>query len=334
MAEMVFDVIQLGRQTVAGTAVAATKRWPGKADAPNLDRSYRTPDEDWGRIGLEQANRGNYGARGADCRLTADVTYETVMDALEMHLAGSIVPTGTNPYTWTYSADETSLTTKYYTIELGSETAQDQWRLTGCVIDELSLGFDALSAPGNAPWTLEGSVLALNREINALTGALSGPSVAESLEGIYTTLSEGSTATAFGSLPELAGSLKSFRLTSRMPFVRRIYGGTSDIATAWGLSEHGTVTFTAAVKIGGTAKTNLHDIYNVSGSTPTDRRWRIRHTSGTKTFTVDSRVRFTTTGRGNHEGEAIYEIEGVMAYDATLGSRLQIVSAGTAVASL
>ena len=76
MAEKVYDVIQFGRQTLVGTAVAATTRFPGKADAPELDRSYRNPEEDYGSMSDEQPGRGAYGTRGASTRLSGDVRFE------------------------------------------------------------------------------------------------------------------------------------------------------------------------------------------------------------------------------------------------------------------
>ncbi len=325
MSQIVFDKIQFGRQAAFGTAVAATTVYPGKATAVDLDRGYLNPDEDWGRLSDEQPGRGTFGLRGAAGQLSSQVRFEDIMHLLEMHLAGSITPTGVGPYTWTYTPDETALTPKSYTIELGSETAQDQWRLTGCLATQLSLGFDALTAPGNAPWTTDATLIALNREINALTAALSAPATLETVEGHLTTVSEGTTATAFGSLTELTASLVNFRLTSTVPYTLLGYGSASDTAVDRGVSGKAGITFEAGLKIGATTKSNVHDIYNTSGSTVQERRWRIRAAgSGTKTLTVDARVRFRTIGRADRDGEAIYGISGSMVYDATLGGRAQI----------
>jgi hypothetical protein len=84
--------------------------------------------------------------------------------------------------------------------------------------------------------------------------------------------------------------------------------------------------FNAAVKIASSAKTNTHDIYNTAGSVVQERRWRIAiNGAGTNNLTTDARVRFRTVGRGEHEGQALYAIEGSMVYDATLGGRTQII---------
>lgn len=329
MADKVYDVIQFGRQSAVGTAVAATTKFPGKADAPDLDRAYRNPEEDYGSTSDEQPGRGAYGIRAASTRLTSDVRYQDIMHLAEMHAAGGISPTaGTGVYTWTYTPDETSDSTKKYTIELGSDDATDQWRLTGCVADSLAIGFDALTAPGNAPWTADASILALDREIHALTGSLSAPATLETAEGHFTTLAEGTTSTAFSSLSALTGSLIMFRLTSTRPFVRRVYGGASDTATGWGVSGKAGATFEAELKVGSTAKTNVHDIFDAAGSVVTERRWRVRASgSGVNTLTLDARVRFKTVGRGEREGEPTYLVAGSCVYDSTLGGRYQLAVA-------
>src|SRR5688572_17566072 len=158
MAQKVYDKIQLGAQTVDATPVAATVIFPGKASEPELDRGYRNPDEDYGIEDDEYPGRGAMGLRGATTAITADVTDADIMRLFEMPFAGGVTPTGSDPYTWVHTANTTTDTAKRYTIEIGSEAALDQWRLTGCLIDELTMGFDALEAPGNMPWTADASV--------------------------------------------------------------------------------------------------------------------------------------------------------------------------------
>jgi hypothetical protein len=326
MAERVFDIIQMGVQSTDATPVAATAIFPARIDSAELDRSLRIPEEDFGRLSPANPGRLAYGPRGASASLEANVRFEDVMRLLEMHGKGGVAPTGSGPYTWTYTFDETSLTAKSYTLELGSETAQDQWRLIGCRIEELTLGFDALAAPGNAPWSASASIVAIDRTINALTSGLSAPAALETAEGHLTTVYEGTTATAFSSLTELAAHLVAFRLTSRMPWERRIYGSTSDTASSWGLSGKPETTFEMELKVSSSAKTNIHDTFMAAGAAATERRLRIRATgSGTKTLTIDGRVVYESVQRGDRNGEAVYSVTGRYVYDPTLASRLQIV---------
>lgn len=324
MAEAVFHKLQFGRQTVVGTPVAATTIFPCTGTVIDLDRAYANPDEDYGELSDEQTGRGSFGVRGAELSLEADARFQDLMHPLEMHVAGGVVPSGIGPYTYTYTWDNTADTVKFYTAEDTDET--QGWRGTGLVLDELTLGFDALSAPGNAPWRVGGSGLLLDRSATAATGSLTAPASMETLEGHLTQLYEGTTATAFASLTELSASLISFRLTSTANRVRRPYGGTSDVATAYGFSAKPGVTFEAMVKLGATSKTNIHDIYNTAGSVVQERRWRVKVTgSGTNTLTIDARVRFRSVNIGDRDGERTYLVNGSFVKDATLASRGQII---------
>lgn len=326
MAQLVFDKIQLGRQSAFVTPVAATTGYPGKATSWALDRGYNNPDEDYGRLSDEQPGRGSFGLRGAGWSLDSEIRFEDYMHPCDMHFGTAGAPSGIGPYTYTHTADETSLTPKPYTLEMGSETAQDQWRLTGALATSVSMGFDALTAPGNAPWNTTVSGIAIDRSITALTGAITAPTTLETAEGHLTLLYEGTTATAFASLAELAASLVHFRFTSTVPYVLLGYGSASDTATDRGVSGKAGVTFEASVKIAATAKSDTHDIFNTAGSVVQERRWRVKaFGSGTKTLTLDTRVRFHTVDRADRNGEAIYGIAGSMVYDSTLAARLQIV---------
>ena len=82
------------------------------------------------------------------------------------------------------------------------------------------------------------------------------------------------------------------------------------------------VEFDALVAIGATAKTDVHDIFAVAGSIPTERRWRITVTgTGVNVLTIDFRCRFTALDVGEHEGERLYAVNGVWVYDSTLAGR-------------
>ena len=326
MAKLVFDKIQLGRQSAFITSVPATTVFPGKATSFDMDRGYLNPDEDFGRLDDESPGRGSWGVRGASWQIAAPLRFQDWMHIGDMHFGLSVV-SGGGPYTHTLTSDATSLTPKPYTIEMGSETALDQWEIHGCLATSVSLGFDALSAPGNSPWMIDASGIGIGRAIAARTSALSPPATLETAEGHLTLLKEGPVATAFASLSELAASLKMFRLTSSVPYTLRAHGSAADTADSYGVSGKAGITFEALVAIGSTASTDTHDIFNVSGSVLTERRWRIAiDGSGNNTMTLDGRVRFRTVDRGEHEGQALYAIAGSYVYDATLAGRLQTIT--------
>lgn len=231
------------------------------------------------------------------------------------------------PFTWTYAFDETtgliSSAVKPYTWEYGDpNSTQDEMEAATVIITDLEVGFDALSAPGNQMWKAQMSLLGLARVQAAMTGSLSAPTPRETMEGHLTTFNEGGTGTAFGSLSALGSTLKQFSLRSSLSAVIRAYGGASDVGVAIGRSAKATVEGSALLAINSTSLTDIHDIFNVAGSIPTERRWRITvDGAGSNAMTIDLRPRFTKVERGEHEGEILYAVDFACAYDSTLGSR-------------
>jgi hypothetical protein len=332
MSESVFNVIQLGRQSAVATSVAATTVFPVDAGflGFELDRASESPNEDFGSPSREMAGRSSTGVRWATASCPFVWRFQDGFHPLEMHV-DTVSPSGAGPYVYTYAFDQASnlLSTalKPYTWEYGDPAStQDEWEATGVLASGLTLGFDALSAPGNSMWHGSLDLVALNRAPAAMTGSLTPPATLETMEGHLTTLNEGAVGTAFGSLAALTASLKQFELTSTVNAVGRAYGGATDVATAIGRSDKANVEFTALVAISATSKTDILDIYEVSGSIPTERRWRITITgSGTNVCTIDARVRFTAVDIGEHEGERLYAVKGVFVYDSTLASHGTII---------
>lgn len=342
MSEGVFNIVAFGRQADVATAVPATTVFPVDQGflGFELDRAVESPDEDFGSTSREQSGRSSSGVRWATASMPFVARFQDIVHALEMHVDTIGTPSGTaSPYSWVYTFDEAgdllNTALKPYTIEYGVDgSTQDEWRAYGVVADTLELGFDALTAPGNSMWKGSLGLVAIAREANALTGTASAPATLETMEGHLTTLSEGPIGTAFASLPTLTGSLKQFGFRSGVSAVGRAYGGSSDLATAIGRSAKGDVEFDALVGISSTSKTDVHDIFNVAGSLPTERRWRVKCSgSGVNTFTVDFRARFTTVNVGENEGERLYAVNGKWIKDSTLGGRGQFTLAN-AVATI
>ena len=330
MSEGVFNIVALGRQADIATAVAATTVFPVDAGflGFELDRATESPDEDIASTSRAYPGRESHGVRWATASLPFVGRFQDIVHALEMHIDTIGTPTGTaSPYSWAYTFDETgsllNTALKPYTIEYGVDgSTQDEWRAVGVIADTLELGFDALTAPGNSMWKGTLGLVAVNLEANALTGTAVAPSTLETMEGHLTTLAEGPTGTAFASLSALTGSLKQFSFSSSLNATGRAYGGSSDTATSIGRSGKGEVTFDALIGISATSKTNIWDIYNVSGSVATERRWRLT-ISGTSpnSMTIDFRCRFRAVPIGDQDGERLYAVNGVWVYDSTLGGR-------------
>ncbi len=325
MAQRVFNKIQVGEQTgtfaAPGAAVAATVILPGLvATWPKLDRGAGWPDEDRGRNARNPAGRMHHGARGVTFGLSGEARFPDLQYLLEMHWQGDIAPSGVGPYVWATDLEAGQPTIKPRTIEMGSETSQDQYEVRSVLVDELTLGYEDLAAPGFQPWTFEASCLGVDRSIAALTASLSPLAASmETMQGLYTTIAEGSTATAFASLAALSDSLIMFSITSQRHLVLLPYGGSSDLATGYGFSERTTGTVRAKVKVGSTAQTDFHDIYNVAGGVGTERRWRISvDGGGNMAATLDFRIGINNVEPDERTGEGVYLVEGELVDDSTL----------------
>lgn len=251
---------------------------------------------------------------GAAVDFTTDITAGTV----------SVGPT----FTWPYVMDNTSDTCKLYTAELGSESASDQYQLASCLVTDLEIGFDALTAPGDHPWKVTATLVALNRSAAALTAALSATQGMETIEGHLSTLSEGATSTAFGALSELANHLIQYRLKISGGRPYRAAGGATDVPYGYGLAKPD-VSVEALVRVSSSSKTNIHDIANASGAVAGERRWRIAAGSGSKAFQIDHRLNFETVKREDVDGQAAYRVNARAVKDATLASALQVTVVNT-----
>lgn len=341
MSEGVFNVVQFGRQANIATAVAATTVFPVDAGflGFELNRASESPEEDFGLSSREYPGRESYGVRWATASLPFVGRFQDFMHPLEMHVKTIGTPTGTaSPYTYGHTYDEStallSTALKPYTIEYGvAGSTQDEWQAYGVIADTFDFGFDALSAPGNSTWKGTLGLVGLARINNALTAGQSAPATLETMEGHLTTIAEGPTGTAFASLAALTGSLKQFSIRSALSAAGRAYGSASDLATSIGRSAKGTIEFDALIGISATAKTDINDIYNVSGSVASERRWRLTCLgSGVNSLILDGRVRFRSVNVGEHEDERLYAVNGAYVYDATLVGRAKFTLANAVAA--
>jgi hypothetical protein len=328
--ESVFNIIQFGAQSgtayAPGSAVAATVLVP--VDSPVnfvLDRVSTYPKQDRGRNVRNTAGQGYFGIRAADCVLPMQASFEYLADLLEMHASGGVTPTGVGPYVWVYPFERVTPTLIPRTIEGGNtDVTQAQMRMTSCLIDQLTMGFPDLIAPGSYPWTISANVFGFDRSITTLTGSLSGRTGMEVMQGHLTTLLEGTTSTAFASLTEIAGTLKAYTQTTNRNLARRAYGGSTDLPTRFGFKDMSNGTFEAKLAISATSKSDFHDIWNVASPAPLgERRWRIKVIgTGTKVMTIDARVGIFAVPTDEVDGERIFKVTGEFVDDDTLSAPL------------
>lgn len=322
-----FNVTQIGAQAEHGTAVAAARVFPTDPGVVfDLDRATTSVDEDWGDADRHHAGRSYHGVRAATTTLNFEGRFEDIMDPLEMHVAGGVTPSAVgDDWSWQYDFDSDTDTLTRYTLEGGTDQVADQWRMGDCLIDEFEYGYEALTAPGAAPWKASATVFGVDREPHALTVGVEVNEALETMLGHHTVLHEGPISEAFGDLDELEVHLAMFSLRSSNGLIRRPYGAAdNDRFQAYGRGK-AEVGFSAMIRITSTSRTNLYDVWNVEGSLVTERRWRIATSgSGNKAQTIDAQVAFTAVPIGDRDGEHVFSVEGYFVKNATLGSRGRI----------
>ena len=335
MAESIYRGLQLGVETTYGTAVAATTILPVDEGSGEfeLNRATRFPEEDFGTQVAFLSSRGSHGVRIGTGSVSADARFEDLGHFLQM-MIGAAAYTGAGPYTQTYTAGTTTDTTKSYTVEVTNDV--ETFIATGVKATSLELSYDAIAAGENTPWKVSADLQANNVTTGTATAALTIPSTLETIEGHLTQLYQGTTATAFGSLGELAAHLVQYSLRIEQEKPLRPYGSTVDYATEVGLRKRRS-TWNALVKLSATSMADIYDIFDDPGGDVTERRWRIKASgSGTKSLTIDHRVAFMNVVRdpNGRDGEYLLSIEGNATYDATQATDIVIAIAGVANATL
>jgi len=197
--------IQLGRETTAGTAVAATTIWRGLGTIED-QRETVFPEEDVGYIsGLDRSYVPKLQA--AIEMESVPATFEQLPHILEAGIK-TVTPTqdgtGTD-YIYNYTLPETTLNTlKTYTIEGGDN--QEVEEMEYAFVPEFALE----GKPGEA-WMMSASWLGRQVSLSAFTGSLSIPTVEEILFGktkLYIDAVSGTFGTTQKSNTLLGASLK------------------------------------------------------------------------------------------------------------------------------
>lgn len=335
MAESLYRGIQMGIETVYGTAVPATTIIPVDEGSGEfeLNRGTRFPEEDFGTQVSFLSSRGSHGVRMGTGSIEADARFEDLGQFLRL-MIGAPVYTGAGPYTQTFTAGTTTDTTESATIETTNDV-QD-FIATGVKATSLEIGYDAIAAGENSPWHVSADLVANNVTKGTATGSLVIPSVLETIEGHLTQMFVGTTATAFASLSEMAAHLVQYSLRIEQEKPLRPYGGTTDYATSVGIRKRQS-TMTALVKLSASSITDIYDVFDSAGGAVTEKRWRIKASgSGTKALTIDHRLAYMNVTRNpdGRDGEYLLSVEGNATYDATQATDLVIAIAGVANATL
>ena len=178
--------VQAGKESTAGTAVAATAKWMANLLHPVVgDLQWTQPEEERGA--LAGAYRAYAAQRMAEMgNLTGDVTFEDLPIWAGMSIVGGVTPTqpdsagAPNTYLWTYEPSLTSANTPdTYTVEWGDDV--QVWESEYC----FGTGLEISGSLGEA-WQLSMPVVGRQHTSTTFTGGLSDRTV----ESVLTNLSK------------------------------------------------------------------------------------------------------------------------------------------------
>lgn len=171
------NVVQFGRETTPGTAVAATGIWRGLFAFPDDARTRTQAEEEVGL--LVPAERSFDTDIMATLPMPATpVTYEQLPHIFEAGIKAA-TPTGVGPYVYTYdfALGDTVNTIKTYTLRGGNKIVTADSRVVPyCFVTEFEL-----SGKSKEAWQIGATWAGQRLTSGALTGALTIPSVTEAI---------------------------------------------------------------------------------------------------------------------------------------------------------
>ena len=168
---------QIGKETTAGTTVAATRRMYFDADASKMQRDREARPHKFATASRDNVRAFTLGNTEVGGTVELPLSASEIIELLLMGIKGSVTPSGTSPYVWTFTPG-TSLDPA--TLEWNDGARG--WDVGGCYVNKLTF---AGSVDGENKLTAE--IFALNMATATLTGSLS-ERVPDFIEGWETAL--------------------------------------------------------------------------------------------------------------------------------------------------
>ena len=167
--------IQIGKETVKGTAVAATAVLLGQLTMRENPIIHRPEEE---RAQMAQYSRGVKVGNLAELTFEGDVTYEQLLYWMHMGVLGAVTPStvDTSARLWTFTPAMTAAGVfDSFTLEFGDNT--QAWEVEYCMVRDIEISF-AMNAVARIKVTIFGRKMAATTFTPALT-----PPTVESIPG-------------------------------------------------------------------------------------------------------------------------------------------------------
>lgn len=246
MGETALRFLQGGIEATKGTSVAATRVLMARITNAAFNRPREFVEEDRGT--LVGAQRFIGGVDDYGFTIEGDATYEQLGWFLSTAVIGDVSPTtvNTNVFRFTFTPQTTAGgdTLDSALVEFGDDT--QEFECEYCEGTRLTLGFDTLAAGQATPLRFSVDYFTQSLTSNTKTVSLTPPTV-DTILATGANFYLGSTSTAFASLSELTGSLRSLNLTYDNALAKKIYVGDGTTYSNLGRGRR-VITFDAKVE--------------------------------------------------------------------------------------
>lgn len=246
MGELALRFLQGGIEGTKGTATAATRVLMARITNAAFNKPREFVEEDRGTLVAAQRFIG--GVKDYGFTIEGDATYEQLGWFFGTCVIGDVSPTTINTaaYRFTYTPQTTAGgdTLDSATIEFGDDT--QEYECEYCEGTRLTLGFDTLAAGQATPLRFSVDYFTQSLSSNTKTAGLTPPTV-DTILATGANFYLGTTSTAYASLSELTGSLRSLNLVYDNGLAKKVYVGDGDTYSNLGRGRR-VITFDALVE--------------------------------------------------------------------------------------
>lgn len=178
MGNSFFNFVQFGKETTRGTAVAATKRWPGQAPKIGTD-TKKTFIQEMNDVRAAERRSVTYQRLYRNNLVAAQGTFQQLLAVLGCGLKGGVTASettvGQGDYLWTFTPSMTSANSPdSLTIELGDDA--QCWEVEYCMFDKINLSGSVDQDGGEAAVAIDAGFFGRQLTATTKTSSISLPS--------------------------------------------------------------------------------------------------------------------------------------------------------------
>ena len=215
MGNSFFSVVQYGGEATRGTAVAATKIWPGQASFKLGTDTKPTFIEEQMNVRTMNRRVVAYQKLYRNNLVTSHTTFSQLLFPLSCGLKGGVTASeqtsAQTDYLWTFTPSLTTANNpEAATIELGDDV--QFWEAEYCMFDRITLSGSIDQEGGDAPVTLDAGFFGRQLSTTTKTGALSLPATGDEVMNGKLARLYSDTAWAGVGSTEFTNLLRSFQI--------------------------------------------------------------------------------------------------------------------------